>query len=321
MWHKLIASTLLTTSLSVVVVAQEKDNTPPPPPQKTEDVIIRKKGTNNHEKTTIVIDGENITINGKPFKEFKSADLDVILRNHDMAFNKLRDWPSPNVRVFNDDRLFLKSNKAFLGVSSERAENGAKIVSISKESAAEKAGLQKGDIITKVDDKKIADNDDLYEAISKYNPGDNVQVTYLRDGKENTLSATLGKNEMLSKLDDLHFNADDFNFAMPDMSQFKNFNYNFVHKPRLGLEIQDVEEGKGVTVLGTDNNTPASKSGLQRGDIITEADGKAVDSVEDLKGHLKSIKDGDTIQLKYKRDGKVQNTEIKIPKKLKTADL
>ena len=40
-----------------------------------------------------------------------------------------------------------KGNDAFLGVTSETDENGAKIVDVSKGSAAEKAGLKKGDII------------------------------------------------------------------------------------------------------------------------------------------------------------------------------
>ena len=52
-----------------------------------------------------------------------------------------------------------------LGVTTEKADKGVEIQDITKESAAAKAGLKEGDIITKIDDKKIEDPDDLSEAI------------------------------------------------------------------------------------------------------------------------------------------------------------
>ena len=53
--------------------------------------------------------------------------------------------------------------------------------------------MKKGDIITKVDDEKIENPDDLSDAIQDHKPGDKVTVTYLRDKKEQKVTAELGK--------------------------------------------------------------------------------------------------------------------------------
>ena len=53
------------------------------------------------------------------------------------------------------------------------------------DSPAEIAGLQKGDIIIMVDQYKIANLKDYSDALKKFNPGDTVEVTYLREGVEN----------------------------------------------------------------------------------------------------------------------------------------
>ena len=65
-------------------------------------------------------------------------------------------------------------------------------------SPADKAGLQPGDIITKVDSQALGATSSLTTAINKYKPGDVVTLTVLRDGKTLSLSATLGKDASAS---------------------------------------------------------------------------------------------------------------------------
>lgn len=77
-------------------------------------------------------------------------------------------------------------------------QQGAYIVNdqgeaVAPSSPAEKAGLREGDIITKIGDAKIDKTHPLLSAISAYVPGDEVSVTYLRDGKEETVTVTLGE--------------------------------------------------------------------------------------------------------------------------------
>jgi serine protease Do len=93
------------------------------------------------------------------------------------------EGPEWNQEFMKEFKFEMKSG-AFLGVITNEDDKGAAIDEVQKETAAEKAGLQKGDIITKVGDKKIDGPDDLVEAITAKKPNDEVEITYLRDGKE-----------------------------------------------------------------------------------------------------------------------------------------
>jgi putative serine protease PepD len=68
---------------------------------------------------------------------------------------------------------------------------GAQIGEVSDGSAAGSAGLENGDVITKVDDTIITGADSLVATIRTYRPGDEVTVTYQRDGKSDTATLTL----------------------------------------------------------------------------------------------------------------------------------
>jgi serine protease Do len=304
---------LCTTSFSLAQTADKE--------KKEETITIRKKTEgNSKEKMTVVVDGDNITVNGKPLSEMKDADIEI-LHNH-IGSPKVRAMVAPKGGMkMSGDVFVMAGNKAFLGVVSEKNEKGAKITSIEKESAAEKAGLQKEDIITKVADTKITGSEDLYEAIGKYKPEDKITITYLRNGKEATATATLGKSKS-PQVRTFNMNGnDDFHFEMPDMPEMNGFKFNGIRKPRLGIEIQDLAEGKGVKILDVDGDTPAEKSGLKKDDIISEIDGKPIASVDELKAKLKDLKEGDSIKVTYQRNGKTQTADIKFPKRLKTANL
>ena len=68
---------------------------------------------------------------------------------------------------------------------------GVVVVEISKDSGASKSDLKKGDVITKINNEKISNVAYLRYELYKYNVGDTINVTYLRDGKEQTTKVTL----------------------------------------------------------------------------------------------------------------------------------
>ncbi|MGN9812230.1 trypsin-like peptidase domain-containing protein [Micromonospora sp. BQ11] len=81
-----------------------------------------------------------------------------------------------------------------LGVSVNGAEGGGALVAaVAPGSAAEKAGLQRGDVITRFGDKVINDSDDLVGAVQAGAVGDRVEVTYKRNGNESTATVTLAE--------------------------------------------------------------------------------------------------------------------------------
>jgi serine protease Do len=301
--------------------------------QSSDDKIITK-----NKRITVMVDGDNITINGKPVDKMTDEDIRVLKGSADhlgivapymrklRRFNSPTPPPPPNAPEFledfegtingNFDLSDMPMNKAMLGVVTSKNEKGAKISTVSKESAAEKAGLQKDDIITKINDYKIETSDDLVEAIGKHNPEDKVTIT---------TTATLGKNEMQKERVFKFDNMEDMPMEMFPFEQGKS-NGDFkmllrTNKPKMGIKIQDVEEGIGVKVLDVDENTPASKAGLQKDDIINEMNGEAIKTVDDLKEKTKNLKEGETYKVKFMRNGVSQTADIKFPKKLKTADL
>lgn len=294
-----------------------------------ENIIIHKNGLAK-EKVTVVIDGNNVTVNGKPVDDFKSDNIDIekteapdiTIAGNDFNFPGMNGQMAPRVRVFGNDMMKkIKSNSAFLGVMSDKTDNGAKITDVTKGSAAEKAGLKEGDIITKINDSAIAGPNDLYKAIGKYKPEDKVSITYLRNGKQATTQATLGKSDQVHVYS---WNApgDNFNY---NLNRDLNHNFSFTwndDKPRLGVEVQDTEDGGGVKITNMDDDdAPAAKAGLKEDDIITQVNGKSISSVDDLKESLKDVKKGDTLKITYKRNNQTQSADVKFPKDLKTMDL
>jgi serine protease Do len=223
------------------------------------------------------------------------------------------------------------ANKAMLGVTTESTDEGAEINSVTKESAAEKMGLKEGDIITKVDDKKIEDPDDLSEAIKAHKPGDKVAITYLRDKKEQKATAELTKwkgvnvfgatGNNFKTLEGMKLNQDiPRALTIPRTPGAQNWSWSG-GTPKLGLSVQDTDDGKGVKVIEVDEQSNAEKAGIKENDVVTEVDGKAVNSTDDMVKMIRESKDKISVMVKLQRAGKTQNIEVKMPRKIKTADL
>jgi serine protease Do len=97
--------------------------------------------------------------------------------------------------------------------------------------------------------------------------------------------------------------------------------YSFDNRPKLGLSVQDTEDGKGVKVIDVDDEGNANKAGVKQDDVITSINDKEVNSADEVAKIVRENKDKPSIMLKLKRNGKAQNIEVKMPRKLKTADL
>lgn len=290
-----------------------------------ESIIIHKKNPTK-EKLTIVVDGDNITVNGKPVDDFKSADLDIIRNDGDGiagTFHFNGDLPAlapqmDQLRILRGDMMrSIKTNTAMLGVMTNKDDMGAKITDVTDGSAAAKAGLKEGDVITKVNEDKISGPDDLYKAVGKYKPDDKITITYLRDGKTMTANATLDKSKDVRVYS---WNSPDNNLDLKNFGP-RNFSFSWDNKPRIGISAQDTEDGNGVKVLDIDDDSPASKAGLKEDDIITQVNGKAIKSTDDLRESVKDIKQGDTVKVTFKRNNQTQTVDVKMPKDLKTIDL
>ncbi len=81
---------------------------------------------------------------------------------------------------------------AFLGVATEQTADGLEVVQVVSGSAAEDAGLEVGDVIVEFDGNEVTTPAQLANYVSTLDPGDEVEITYLRDGDTETTTAELG---------------------------------------------------------------------------------------------------------------------------------
>ena len=301
--------------------------------------IQEKKDTNITMK--VVVEGNKITINGKEVDE-NDPRLHREGKDQRKIILKKLDTPSliEDLEVDNFDWVkpeAPKTNQAFLGVITEANELGAKINQVSEQSPAAKAGFKEGDIITKVNDIKIDGPEALYDAIGKFKPDEKVTISYVSSGKKNSQVVSLAKNK----------NAiSNFNFNLPNgqispneerklQTQPRRFNFSIPHfpgmddlsiagienKPKLGISIEDVENGEGVNITNVTENSPAAKSGLKENDIIVKVNDEKIKDVDDLKPIIKEAKEGANFTFQIKRNKEIKTIIVKLPKKLKTADL
>ena len=81
----------------------------------------------------------------------------------------------------------------FFGAPSDK---GVLVWKVMEDSPAEKAGIKAGDVIVEIEGKKVADTEDLHDALSDSDSGDKVAVTLLRRGQSQSLTATLDDGDL-----------------------------------------------------------------------------------------------------------------------------
>ena len=139
-------------------------------------------------------------------------------------------------------------------------ESGALITNIVPESAAEEAGLEVGDIIVEVNDKKVDDASELRNMIGLMRTGDEVAIKYVRNSKTRSTNALLGEAqaEQLTGAD-IHPGLEGAVFAAASTTSDS------------GVEVAEVTQG-----------SPAAQRGLRPGDIITAVNRSRVRNLQDL---------------------------------------
>ncbi|MEI6950437.1 PDZ domain-containing protein [Paraflavisolibacter sp. H34] len=316
-------------SVSAVFAQKEKDTDK----GGVQQIIIDRKGAAGNEKTVIEINGDKVKVNGKELTG-KTGDISVTIKKYrDMeALQQQGGQPRSGSRTFRgfgpegDNLLQPDSNRAMLGVMTEKVEGGAQVKSVSEESAAAKAGIKEGDIIKKVNEAKIEDAEGLATEVRKHKPGEKITITLLRDGKEQQVTAELGRWKGVPMERNFRILDPEMFRGMPNLPNLPNMDFDFRGNvgggaPKLGLSIKDTEDGKGVKVIDLDEEGNAARAGVKENDVITHVGDVAVNSVDEVSSQVRASRNKPSVTLKVLRNGKSQTIEVKTPKKLKTADL
>ena len=298
------------------------------------------------EKMTIIIDGDNVTINGKPVTEYDGENIVIRKRNLERAVAPFA-YSAPRVRVaprvyssppafnfeFSEPLMATGKPRTQLGVLTETHDKGVKITEVVKESAAEKAGLAEGDIITTVGGQKVEDPDDLADIIQEKSPGDETEVAYIRGKKNQKVKVKLGESKAVTALrstgrgnNEFYFN-DNMDIFPRAYNRAEGFGFHrggdlmFSRAPRLGLKIEDTEEDKGARVLYVEEGSAAEKAGIKKDDIISGIDTTTVKDTDDARRALSLLGGKQNFSISVQRSGSPVNVEVKIPKELRKTDL
>ncbi len=182
---------------------------------------------------------------------------------------------------------------------------GALVQRVVSDGPADKAGLQKDDIILKINKTEISGSEQLTNYVAGFAPGTAVDMVIWRDNKEKTLTVKLGERPAEEKETDA---------TQPEENT-----------KQLGLTVQDltdelaerleVTDLRGVVVTRVTPNSPADRKGIERGDIITSVNNKAIKSVREFNAALKDVKEDDVVLLRITRDDASFLRALRVPKK------
>ncbi len=160
---------------------------------------------------------------------------------------------------------------------------GVYVAGLTEGGAAKAAGIEEGDVITKVGDIEVNTTPQLQEQVGRFSPGDKVNVSVLRDGKEKVFAVVLKNingNTTLSK------NNETLNLLG---GTFQNVSGE--SRSKLGLN-------GGVQVSGL-NAGKLRTAGIREGFIITTVDHKPIRTTSDLEDALKNKQGGVLIEGVY----------------------
>ncbi len=200
-------------------------------------------------------------------------------------------------KVVEDLREFGSVQRAFMGVSIDEINattakqynldnlEGVYVLEVNDNSAAKEAGIQKGDVIMRINNVRVNSPSELQELVGRNRPGDKITVEVKRDGKLKQFEVTLRNLEGNTSI----VRSDTGSMSATLGATFANVTEN--EKRNLGIQngvkVEKLQDGK------------LKSAGIQEGFIITKVNEQSVNSVSELNNLLRSIKGGVYIEGKY----------------------
>jgi serine protease Do len=212
------------------------------------------------------------------------------------------------------------------------AERGVVVAGVTKDSPAAKAGLKEKDVITEVNGQRVEGSAQFRRMIHEIPAGRAAQLTVWRDGRTQTLNATLGKAEERHSTW-MGATPGTFAFRMPEVMEMPDMPSIDLGgegmallpgaRPRLGIDAEDIggqlgsffgaPDGEGVLVRSVNSGSAAEKAGLKAGDVITSFNGERMRSLGDLRQKLASQNDAKTAKIGVLRNKSEVTFSVELP--------
>jgi membrane-associated protease RseP (regulator of RpoE activity) len=206
-------------------------------------------------------------------------------------------------------------------------EYGALVENVNEDSAAAKAGLQKGDVIVEFAGERVRSEAQLRRLIRETPAGRTVSLQVIRDGQPRTLSAKLQARttNFSFQLPEVHVPEINITPIYPEPFDYRGFSFLFDGgRPSLGISGDElttqlasffgVKQGKGVLVREVVVGSAAANAGLKAGDVIVAVDGKSVATVAELRKaiEIKSGEEKRKLELTVVRDHHEQTVPVEL---------
>ncbi|MGH7783085.1 MAG: PDZ domain-containing protein, partial [Candidatus Binatia bacterium] len=181
-----------------------------------------------------------------------------------------------NIQNISDDTAKALELKDTSGVLVSNVQSG---------SAADKAGVKRGDIVTAINGEKIEDSNVLRNKVAGTPPGTAIKLTIVRDGNPQEVTATLDEFSGDAKKGP-NQQGDDENAPASGSENGKLGITLQPLTPQVAKQLGISSDTGGLVVTDIDPNGPAAEEGISRGDVILEVNKQQVNSVADVQAAL-----------------------------------
>jgi len=239
-----------------------------------------------------------------------------------------------------------KVSRGWIGISFSENEDGqVEVNDVEKDSPAELAKIQEGDILVSIEGKKVSGAPMVRSDIRMRKPGQDVKIELLREGKTVEAKVKLGEYPEAEARRELEMRfprlfpappaapAPPARGAAPMKPEkapapprvmaerfgtwpgWEKRKYIGVYMESLNkemLEFFGVKEESGLLVNRLTKDGPAEKAGIKVGDIVVRVNGKKVDTVGGLSELIQDSKKGDKVKLEIIRDKKPLTLEVEV---------
>lgn len=232
--------------------------------------------------------------------------------------------------VTNEIREKGKVERGWLGVRIWKNEDDqVEIIEVEKDSPAELADLEEGDIVLQFDGEDVYEEEMLAKMIRQRKPGDTVTLKIERKGKAQEVRVKLGEFTEEDVWEDFERKFPYLFRARPEIrlerevpSRPDALRWSFGERKYIGIYIQElneelseyfgVDEGTGLLIEKIEEDGPAEKAGLRVGDVIIRADGERLESTRELSELIQDKKEGDKVTIEFIRDKKKRSVEVEV---------
>src|ERR1700682_4111850 len=163
--------------------------------------------------------------------------------------------------------------------------SGALVAGVAQGSAADRAGVKTGDIITSINSVTMKDAAELRNTIGMLRVGDKVEIGFLRDGKARKVNALIAER-----------------------SEIETANAVDINKGLEGADLHDAPDHGGVLVKTIQEGSPAAQNGLRANDLIV---GVGRTPIVNTKGLKEAAKNANVLVLNVRRGSSVQLIQIR----------